>query len=774
MDAKFSVIFNGEIVDDMVIAEVEKNLQQHYKLSEQKSKQFLSKQRTVKKDLTKKQALQLQKKLLINGMKTQLLNDSSQITSVDENILCRSEIDKIFQGKMTPIKSSLSYNAGLFLTLLLTLCIPIIYLIITGSVIYGTGFFIANMSTWFNFQQAAHIKIPLAFSVIFMGVLLSFFLLRPLIPQSNRNDSDEILDAAEHPDLFYLIQKLSTYMSVPMPCEIRMNHEVNASASLKDGIGSFKNGQLVLTLGYPLVSGMNTRQLIGVIAHEFGHFSQRYGMAAYCLINTVNFWLQERAYAKYGLALLLSKWRAKYDESYLLVPIFTASAGIWLSQQCLKQLFHMSLYFSQRMSREMEFNADHHECKIVGSDYFSVTSIRIHQLSFAQNKVSDINDHFWNENALLKNMPKAINTLTNNLSKREKETVQGALDLQDSHPWDSHPADNQRINHALTLNEVGIFHIELEAGALFKNYEDLCEKRTLGIYNTNSPNRFNDKVVDNDILFSMQKEDEQSVKLLRISQFSIDLQGRLANILVKLPEELKNISLQEIDALYLDIDPQVRKDVSHYSSVKIKRLLQHKAYAYLQAGFDIEHDEFQLSEREASRITPTLDQTESSFKKCEASFKHYDQFITAKILASLKQKPKAILMLAQSHIKVLKTIKNIEEDMDNIRIYSACINMLLNDDNPCTAINEMVAQYQKQLVPVLSSVLQKISDSCAVNRFSNEPLTLLDFAHSWHSKPTSEIGALRVQHLTSYAVTVCNSLMKQHDLHLRKLLICGQ
>lgn len=773
MDAKFSVFYSGEIVDSMIISEVERNLQQHYKLSEKKSKQFLSKQRTVKKGLTKAQALQLQKKLLSNGIKTRLLNDPDKVENTDKNTLFRTEIDKVFQGVMTPIKSSLSYNAGLFLTLMLTLCIPVLYISMTASVIYGTGFFIANMSTWFDFQHTAHIKIPLAFSIIFMGVLLSFFLLRPLIPQSYRND-DEILDSADHPDLFYLIQKLSSYMSVPMPSEIRMNHEVNASASLKDGMGSFKNGQLVLTLGYPLVSGMNTRQLVGVIAHEFGHFSQRYGMAVYYLINSVNYWLQERAYSKYGLALLLKKWRAKYDEGFLLVPILAASAGIWLSQQCLKKLFHMSLYFSQRMSREMEFNADHHECKIVGSDYFSVTSMRIHQLSFAKSKVSGINDYFWNENVLLKNIPEAINTLTDNLSKREKETVREALDLQESHPWDSHPADNQRINHALKLNEIGIFHIELEAGKLFKDYENLCKKKTIGIYNGSTLNRFDNKVIDNNILFSMQKEDVQSVKLVRISQFGIDLQGRLANMPVKLPDELKNVSLKEVDALYIDIDPQVKKDVAHFSAARNKRLLHNKAYAYLQAGFNIEHDDFQLSEREANRITPTLDTTESNFKKSEASFKQYDQFITARIFATLRSKPKATLVLAQSHMKALKTIKNLERDIDHIRIYSACINMLLNDENPCTAINEMVAQYQKQLLPIFNTTLQKISETRAVNRFSNESITLLDFAHTWHSQPTIDIDALRASHLTGYAIAVCNSLMKQHNLHLRKLLMCAQ
>jgi Zn-dependent protease with chaperone function len=779
MDTKFSVIYSGEIVDSMLITEVEKNLQQQYKLSEQKSKQFLSKQRTVKKGLTKNQALRLQQTLLSTGMKTQLLNDQSQVLHPEKNTLCRADIDEIFNGKMAPIKASRSYDIGLFLTLFLTLSIPVLYLTITGLAIYSTAVFMANISSWFDFQHFALIKGLIVFSILFMGTLLSFFLLRPLIPQSHHHD-DEILDPDAHPDLFYLIQALSRYMSVPMPSEIRMNHEVNASASLKDGIRGLKQGELVLTLGYPLISGMNTRQLVGIIAHEFGHFSQRNGMAVHYLINSINFWLQERAYADYGLALLLKRWRIKYDEGYFAMPIVTASAGIWLSQQCLKKLFHMSLYCSQYMSREMEFNADHHECKIVGSDYFSNTAIRLHQLSFAEDKVAAINEHFWNENVLLKNIPQAINTVTNNLSKHEKKTVQESIHLQQGHPWDSHPPDYRRIEHALALNELGIFHLEFDASRLFNNYEQVCLEQTLAIYNGNRRHKFDDKLIDNDRLFALHKEDEQSDKLVRISQFGIDLQGRIANIPVKLTKALSNASLKEIDVLYLDIDQRVKHDIAYYSALRSKRLSHTQAHAYAQAGLAIEHDDFQLSETEANRIALTLNTTETHYQQCETSFNYYDQFITAKILATLKEKSNSASVFEHSHIKalnalkVLKTIKGAEQELDNIRLYSACINGLLNSNKTSKALNETVAQYQKQLVPMVRSVMQKIAATKAVNRFSNEPLTLLDFAHLWHPKPALALEDMGARPLADYAITLCNSLLKQHNLHLRKLLICSQ
>lgn len=798
MDAKYSVIYKGEVVETMVMAEVELNLQKRYQLSEQKSKELLSNPRIIKQGLTQEQALHIQKSLLGNGLKTHLHNEFLQTDAsqsepqthpTDATIKLnkasaknetsaagsfdKNEIDKIFSGSMPTIDSSFSYNAGLFATLLLTLCIPFLYINITALVVFNTGSFIVNLSDWFDFQHNAVIKFFVAISLIFMGLLLSFFLLRPLIPQNYRH-SDEVLDPASHPNLFYLVKKLSAYMSVPMPCEIRMNNQVNASASLKDGIKSIKQGELVLTLGYPLVSGMNTRQLVGVIAHEFGHFSQRNGMAVYYLINTINYWLQERAYADYGLALLLKRWREKTNSDYLLIPIMTASAGIWLSQQLLKRLFHMSLYCSQHMSRLMEFNADHHECKIVGSQTFTDTSLRLHQLSYASQKVAEINEFFWNENVLLKNIPKAINTLTNELEKHEKQSIQDSIDLQRSHPWDSHPANNQRIDHAQALNEEGIFHLELDASVLFNHYTVLCEEATLAVYNGNTANKFNDKVVANDTLLATHKEDQDSVKLIRIAQFGVDLQGRLPTIPAELPVKLQRASLKDIDGFYLDIQQLVKENIARYCQLRDKRVLHSQAFAYVEAGFKVNNEDFGLTPDEANHVSRTLDTTRSNFHDNETSFSRYDQLVTARLFANLNAKPSRHLLLAHPHLEALKVIKGLEKDLHQIEIYDACIKMLLNDKAGGMAIKQTIERYRVKLAALTESVMQQIATVDAVNRFSDQPMSLLDFAHSWHAKPELEVNVLRASHLAHYAATIYSSLMKQHNLHLRKLLLISQ
>jgi hypothetical protein len=52
----------------------------------------------------------------------------------------------------------------------------------------------------------------------------------------------------------------------------------------------YLGNDLVLTIGLPLVAGFNLREFAGVLAHEFGHFSQGVGMRISYVIRSISFW----------------------------------------------------------------------------------------------------------------------------------------------------------------------------------------------------------------------------------------------------------------------------------------------------------------------------------------------------------------------------------------------------------------------------------------------------------------------------------------------------
>ena len=48
----------------------------------------------------------------------------------------------------------------------------------------------------------------------------------------------------------------------------------------------------MLTIGLPLVAGLSLREFAGIIAHEFGHFTQGFGMRLSYVIRQINGWFR--------------------------------------------------------------------------------------------------------------------------------------------------------------------------------------------------------------------------------------------------------------------------------------------------------------------------------------------------------------------------------------------------------------------------------------------------------------------------------------------------
>ena len=426
------------------------------------------------------------------------------------------------------------------------------------------------------------------------------------------------------------------------------------------------------------------------------------------------------------------------------------------------------------MTRQMEYNADHHECRVVGSDYFSTTSIRLHELSYALEKVRDINSHFWNENMLLNDIPKAINSVANELSIAERKYVKESMDDQETHPWDSHPADHQRVEHAIKQQESALFTCELPSSLLLKEFETLCEKHSLRIYNGTREKKFDGFVRSNDILFNTKKQDEISDKLVKSLLLGIDVGERLPNIPVKLPENLKDASLSDIHSHFVSLNDRIKKIAFDYNQARSKRYSHNQANAYVQAGFSVDAKAFQLTHAEAKSVEQVLHSTEIMYKNSESDLVCYDQLITARINVLCKNKANEILIQAREHIKILKSIKNIEKNIDNADIYTACINMLIDDEDQNEANVHCIKLYQGKLATVIKDIWAESEKIIAINRYSDEIITLIDFSETWQKKPIIELEKLPAYKLTHYSQVLGNSIRKQYYLHLKELVMIIQ
>ena len=101
---------------------------------------------------------------------------------------------------------------------------------------------------------------------------------KPLLAARPKRAQPLALNPSDNPLLYAFIAKICDAVGAPTPQRIDMDCQLNASASFRRGFRSMKGSDLVLTIGLPLVANFSAREFAGVVAHEFGHFTQGAGM----------------------------------------------------------------------------------------------------------------------------------------------------------------------------------------------------------------------------------------------------------------------------------------------------------------------------------------------------------------------------------------------------------------------------------------------------------------------------------------------------------------
>ena len=129
----------------------------------------------------------------------------------------------------------------------------------------------------------------------------------------------------------------------------------------------------------PLVAGITLRQFAGVLAHEFGHFSQGAGMRLSVLINSINAWFARVVYERDSWDFELARWSKGGDISVMLLVGFTRFA-VWLTRRILWVLMWTGHLASVALRRQMEYDADRYEARMVGGAVFAQTMDRLREL----------------------------------------------------------------------------------------------------------------------------------------------------------------------------------------------------------------------------------------------------------------------------------------------------------------------------------------------------------------------------------------------------------
>jgi Zn-dependent protease with chaperone function len=394
--------------------------------------------------------------------------DDQESPSLQQTVL------KQFAGPIPPVRRTIFYRVGVIVVAMMVVVLPVLYVSLIGLLGYGvywhavTNTAVAGM----GHGRARGAAVMAYLAPLVAGGVAVLFMLKPLFARMPRRFQQVSLNRGRQPLLFAFVDQICDTVHAPRPKRIDLAFDINASAGFSGGLFSLLSSNLVLTIGMPLVAGLSLQQFAGILAHEFGHFSQGTAMRAQWIVMHVNMWFARIVY-------LRDEWDEWLEEASHEVDIrigwilFFARFVVFLSRGVLWCFMMLSHALSCGMSRLMEYDADRYEIRLAGTENFIATSKRLHQLNYGAGQ-------FFRALYLGKIQESSGNLARDMVNHCEKldwvdeKRMKRRLKKEKTGWFDTHPSTNDRIAAAKRENATGVFHCELPADVVFNGFDELC------------------------------------------------------------------------------------------------------------------------------------------------------------------------------------------------------------------------------------------------------------------------------------------------------------
>ena len=389
-----------------------------------------------------------------------------------------------FQSAIDPIEVPTSYHLSLLASAAVLVLLVVMYLGLIAAIawglyyhaIYSTGIFaVAGSGRGGAFALLIY-AVPLL-----AGAIVLLFLVKPLFNWESDSTETRNLDKHSEPLLFAFIERLCTAVGAPVPAQIKVDADINASAGFRLGILSMLGNDLVLTIGLPLAAGLNLRQFAGVLAHEFGHFTQGTGMRLSYLVRSISFWFVRVVYERDSWDEWLDNMGSAGNGRLILI-VWVIQFFVGASRFILWLLLMAGQLVVGYLLREMEYDADRHETRLAGSDTFESTCRKISLLQLAyRGAIADLRE-FYRDGKLGDDLPRLIVANVKQVPKKIRQELDKAIDESETGLFDTHPSDRERISQSKLENAAGVFRMDWPASVLFSNFPQLCREVTWDYY----------------------------------------------------------------------------------------------------------------------------------------------------------------------------------------------------------------------------------------------------------------------------------------------------
>ena len=359
--------------------------------------------------------------------------------------------------------------------------------------------------------------ILIAGAMIGMGGIVFVFLIKFLFSVSKDNYEKIRVTKEKEPALFQLIEETYQQVGAPAPKHVFLTTDVNAFVSYDSSFWSmFLPVKKNLTIGLGLINSTTVSELKSILAHEFGHFSQR-SMKVGSYTNQAQKMLYDMLYNNEKFFKNISGFAGVHAIFYLFVMI--AVYFIRGIQWILARLFDFLFSKHLSLSRQMEFNADAIAAHVVGSRVSAESLLRLSlsemaftkplNFFYAHNKTYYTDNLYADQTVLMdfyaeEYSHKLVNQLPLvTLEESEKYNL-SKLEIEDK--WSSHPSIKDRVQ---AIEKENIPSVDINnnlARTLLNNFDSYAEALTNKLYSINGMDKKAEKINAEGFLELFRKE----------------------------------------------------------------------------------------------------------------------------------------------------------------------------------------------------------------------------------------------------------------------------
>ncbi len=615
------------------------------------------------------------------------------------------------------------------------------------------------------------LTLTVGIGVFGLGVMVIFFLLKFLFKR-NKTDRSHLIEITEsdQPELFSFVRNLTRETQSQFPKRIYLSSEVNASVFYDSGFWSmFLPVRKNLQIGLGLVNSVSLSEFKAILAHEFGHFSQR-SMKLGSYVYNVNHVIYNMLYDNEGYGRTLESWAniSGYFAFFANITVKIVAGIQWL----LQKVYAVVNTSYMALSRQMEFHADAVSAYVSGSDHLASSLRRLELSDTSYNRLLEYYEQLRAQNLKPDNVYPQHTAIMKHFAEQHGIPVENGfaqvngnsfaasnksrLVIKDQ--WASHPSIEDREAHLRKLN-IPSEKVIASAWTIFSDPESLQKKMTEKLYSTvefeQSP-----EVLDIDRFHKLYSAEAEKYQLNNRYKGFFNFRN-IGTFNLKNPDAVTEKNLEEIlneSTLSLPYEIEGLKSDLHNLNLIKQKEISVKEFEFAGNRYKRSHSPKLVAELEAE-----LSRAENALIECDRKIVSF--FIEAASRHGQAER------LRQRYSELFQTTESAEQDLKRHAQMMQDISPIYYSNLPLTEVQIVIAKVKNNEISIKERLDQIISNSeyCKyINEADQKVLTdYVSKNHEYFRDPSFNTEALDllIQAMNIYYTVVSErSFLMKKDL----------